>query len=92
MQRIPLDDSLAAFEDRAIDLLALDEALTRLAALDRRQSELVELRFFAGLELREIAEILGIAERTVQADWVLARAWLRKELTDREVREPGEND
>lgn len=81
VQRIPLDESLAAFEERAIDLLALDEALTRLAALDRRQSELVELRFFAGLELREIAEILGIAERTVQADWALARAWLRQELT-----------
>jgi RNA polymerase sigma factor (TIGR02999 family) len=81
-QRLPLDESLAAFEERAIDLISLDDALTRLAALDRRQSELVELRFFAGLELREIAELLGIAERTVQADWALARAWLRRELSE----------
>jgi RNA polymerase sigma factor (TIGR02999 family) len=81
-QRVPLDESLAAFEERAIDLLALDDALNRLAALDRRQSELVELRFFAGLELGQIAEILGVAERTAQADWTLARAWLRNELAE----------
>jgi RNA polymerase sigma factor (TIGR02999 family) len=63
-----------------IDLLALDEALEKLARVDSRQSELVELRFFAGLTVDEAASVLDIAPITVKRDWALARAWLFREL------------
>ncbi len=62
------------------DLLALDEALDRLDALSSRLREIVEYRFFAGMTEPEIAEILGVTDRTVQRDWAKARAWLYKEL------------
>jgi RNA polymerase sigma factor (TIGR02999 family) len=58
------------------NVLAIDEALTRLAAIDARQSRIVELRFFAGMTAKEIAEVLGIGERTVDREWALAQAWL----------------
>ena len=63
-----------------LDVLALDEALERLAAWDARKAKVVEQRFFAGLQNAEIAEALGVNERTVERDWRMARAWLRKEL------------
>ena len=63
-----------------IDILALDEALEKLARVDSRQSELVELRFFAGLTVDEIASVLNVAPITVKRDWALARAWLFREL------------
>ena len=75
-----LDDSLLVYEARALDLLALDEALGRLAAADERAARIVELRFFAGLEMAEIAEVLGVSVPTVERGWRLARAWLRSEL------------
>jgi RNA polymerase sigma factor (TIGR02999 family) len=62
------------------DVLALDEVLTRLAALQPRLSKVVELRFFGGLEVEETAEVLGCSPRTVKRDWALARAWLVREL------------
>lgn len=71
---------LAAAEDRALDTLTLDEALERLAALHERQARVVELRFFGGLDVEEVAEVLGVSPRTVKGDWRLARAWLRREL------------
>ena len=74
------DGAFAAFEERAIDLLALDEALGRLAELDATQGKLVELRFFGGLSVEEFAEILGISPRTLQYEWAHARAWLRSQL------------
>lgn len=80
-QQVELVSGLAVFEDRSIDLLALDEALQRLATWDPRQSQIVEMRFFAGLSFEEIAEVIGISERTAKRDWVVARAWLRAELT-----------
>ncbi|MHC5111658.1 MAG: ECF-type sigma factor [Planctomycetota bacterium] len=80
--KLPLDDAHAAFEERAVDLLALDEALTKLAAVDARQAEMIELRFFGGLTIAETAEVLGVSERTVQGDWVLARAWLLREIRE----------
>jgi RNA polymerase sigma-70 factor (ECF subfamily) len=80
-QQVELESGLAVFEDRSIDLLALDEALLRLETWDPRQSKIVEMRFFAGLSFEEIAEVLGISERTAKRDWVVARAWLRAELT-----------
>lgn len=81
--RITFDErALAAPGDRApaIDLVALDEALERLAALDPRQAKIVELRYFGGLGVEECAEVLGISPATVKRDWTLARAWLRREL------------
>ncbi|MDX2115453.1 MAG: sigma-70 family RNA polymerase sigma factor [Planctomycetota bacterium] len=65
-----------------LDILALDEALTRLAALDERQARLVELRCFGGMSEEEAAELLGISRRTASIDWSFAKAWLRRELSD----------
>ena len=65
----------------SIDLLALNEALERLAVFDPRQSQIVEMRFFAGLDFAEIAEVLQVSERTAKRDWSMARAWLLSELT-----------
>ncbi len=69
-----------AMPDRSADVIALDEALKSLAQLDERKSRVVELRFFAGLNADETAEILGISARTVHREWDLARAWLFREL------------
>ncbi len=79
-QRVPLDEEHVAAPSRDVDLLALDEALERLAHHDRRKAELVKLRFFAGLTIRQAAATLGIAESTADADWAYAKAWLRVEL------------
>lgn len=65
------------------DLLALHDALDRLASLDPRQARVVELRFFAGLRMDEIAEIVGVSKRSVEGDWAHARAWLQAELSGR---------
>ena len=64
-------------------MLDLDQALDRLAAMDERQSRIVELRFFAGLNVPETAEALGISEKTVKRDWAIAKAWLEGELAGR---------
>lgn len=71
-----------------VDVLALDEALHRLAALDERLTEVVHLRFFAGLSVEQTAEVLGTSERTVKRDWNFARAWLRRELKPAEGETP----
>ncbi len=81
-QRVELHDEQLAAPTRNVDLLALDEALNKLASHDRRKAELVKLRYFAGLTLREVAAALGIAESTADADWAYAKAWLRLELAD----------
>ncbi len=73
------DDNVAK-ETRADELLAMDEALQRLARLNERQSKVVEYRFFGGLTQEEIAEVLGVSVQTVRLDWRLARAWLGKEM------------
>ena len=65
-----------------LDLLALEEALVRLAELDERQARVVELRFFGGLLVDEVAQVLQVSKRTVELDWSLARAFLRRELGD----------
>jgi RNA polymerase sigma-70 factor (ECF subfamily) len=83
-RRIPLDEPLAISAERDEDVLALDEALEKLAALDPRQAKLVELRFFGGLNVEETAEVLGISKRTVEREWAACRAWLRRELTDQD--------
>jgi RNA polymerase sigma factor (sigma-70 family) len=63
-----------------IDLLALNEALDELAEMDPQQGRIVELKFFGGLSIEETAEVLGISHATVERDWKLARAWLRRQL------------
>ena len=68
-------------EEKSIDLMALDEALTRLEKLDEQQAKIVELRYFSGLTLEETAEALRISRTTVATDWAMAKAWLRRELT-----------
>jgi len=81
VQQVSLDETLAVAPERGSDLLELDEALTRLAALSGRQAQIVELRYFGGLSEEEAAEALKISVRTVQRDWNLARLWLYRELT-----------
>jgi RNA polymerase sigma factor (TIGR02999 family) len=77
---VTLDEGAHAAPVRAAELLALDEALTHLAALDERQARVVELRYFAGLTSEETAEVLDVSVPTVQRDWRAARAWLAVEL------------
>jgi RNA polymerase sigma factor (TIGR02999 family) len=78
--KVELTDALAISEDRLEEVLAIDEALTRLAEWDARQCRVVEMRFFGGMTEEEIAEVLGVGRRTVSRDWNLARAWLHGEL------------
>jgi RNA polymerase sigma factor (TIGR02999 family) len=78
--RVSLDIIVPAFESRALDLLMLDEALDRLAAQDERQSRIVELRFFGGLDVAETSQVLGVPKRTVERDWRYARAQLYRSL------------
>ena len=75
--KVTLDEGIAATKDKATDMIALDQALTRLAAIDPRQSELVELRYFGGLTVEETASVLGISAASVKREWMVARAWLR---------------
>jgi len=80
-QHIPLDDAVLLSPEQAPDLIALDEALDRLAAVDSRKSRVVELRFFGGLTVRETGEVMRLSERTVLSDWSFAKSWLLRELT-----------
>lgn len=77
---LQLEDSAPVGLDTGTGLLALDQALERLRELSPRQAEVIDLKFFAGLELEQIAEVLGIARPTVVRDWRMARAWLQREL------------
>ena len=74
---------LGGEEPRAEEILAVDEALDRLAELDPQQTRVVELRYFAGLTVEETAEAIGISARTVKRDWAMASAWLRNELLEK---------
>lgn len=76
----PLDDAVAMAESRGDELLALDEALARLASVNERYARVVECRFFGGMSVEETAEALGTSPSTVKRDWTLARAWLNREL------------
>src|SRR5258708_21794840 len=78
---VSLNEGILPAPERAPEILALDEALTRLADLDERQSKIVEMRFFAGMSEQETGTALGISARTVKRDWRIAKAWLFKELT-----------
>ena len=80
-QKISLDEAISFFEQRDVNLVALDEALNELAKLDAQQSRIVELRFFGGLTIEESAEVLKITPGTVRYDWRMARAWLHRALS-----------
>jgi RNA polymerase sigma factor (TIGR02999 family) len=80
-ERVSLDEALAFAPERGADLLALDDALNRLAQLNPRQAQVVELRYFGGLSEEESAEALKVSVRTIQRDWNLARLWLYRELS-----------
>jgi RNA polymerase sigma factor (TIGR02999 family) len=82
-QRVSLDEAAVVAKERGRELLALDEALKNLEAIDPRRSRVVELRFFGGLENEEIALLLKISANTVTRDWNLARAWLHQQLSGR---------
>lgn len=78
---LPLDSTFQIADDESeIDLLALDEALDKLARFDRQQAKVVELRFFSGLNIEETAEVLSVSPATVKRDWAMAKAWLFHEL------------
>jgi RNA polymerase sigma factor (TIGR02999 family) len=80
-ERVTLVGDRTPSESRDVDLLALDDALKRLATLDPQQERIVELRYFGGLTLDETAEVIGISTATVKREWAIARAWLRAELS-----------
>ena len=77
---LQLDEALDVPEGKTMELIALDDALTELSAIDEQQAKVVELRFFAGLSIEETAEVLEVSRATVNRDWVTARAWLIREL------------
>jgi len=79
--RVSLDDVVERAREQQGDVVALDDALEALTALDPRQAQVVELRFFAGMSLQDISAALGIAPATVQRDWTAARAWLHREMS-----------
>ncbi len=79
---VPIDENApaSANADRSVDVLALDAALQRLSALKPRYTQIIELKFFAGLSIEECAEVLSISHATVEREWTFARSWLRREL------------
>jgi RNA polymerase sigma factor (TIGR02999 family) len=83
-ERIQLTDDVTVSRAHDEDLLAVDEALAKLATIDKRQASIVEMRFFGGMTVAEVAEALGVSKRTVEAEWTHVRAWLRRELSEDE--------
>jgi RNA polymerase sigma factor (TIGR02999 family) len=79
--QIELQPNLVPVPERLVDFVALDEALTELAKLDPRQSKIVELRFFAGLSIEDVSQVLGMSPMTVKRDWLTARAWLYQQMS-----------
>jgi RNA polymerase sigma factor (TIGR02999 family) len=79
-EKLAFDEALAPSMERNVDLIALDDALKDLLALDPRQSQIVELRFFGGLSNEEIGEVLDVSPTTVKREWRMAKAWLRREI------------
>ena len=80
--QVPLEAALSASLEQAANVAALDEALKTLELRDKRQSQIVELRFFGGLSIEETAEVLNVSPGTVMRDWTFARAWLKNEMTN----------
>jgi RNA polymerase sigma factor (TIGR02999 family) len=85
LPKVALTEAIVMSQEQPAELLALDESLTRLAALDPQQGRVVELRVFAGLTVEETAEILGVSTATVKRDWAVAKAWLLHEIRKEEL-------
>jgi RNA polymerase sigma factor (TIGR02999 family) len=85
--QVSMSEAAAFAMDKEADLVALDEALVELSEMDRRKAQVVELRFFGGLSVKEVAEVLKISEETVMRDWRLAKVWLLRQLGREENRE-----
>jgi len=83
---LSFDDRIALPRKPEIDLVALDDALNRLSAMDSRQSDIVDLRFFGGLSIEDTSQVLGISPATVKREWSIARLWLQRELRRSEAR------
>ena len=83
--RLSLDETRVAIEERAAELIALDEALKSLSQFDERKSQVVEMRFFGGLSVEETAAALGVSDKTVMREWRLAKMWLHRELSGEDV-------
>jgi RNA polymerase sigma factor (TIGR02999 family) len=83
--QVTLHEDLAASRETLVDVLAVDEALKKLAEFDPRQASVMELHFFAGLTFEEIAEHLGVSSRTIKRDWEMARAWLHGQLAKQRI-------
>jgi RNA polymerase sigma factor (TIGR02999 family) len=82
LENLPLDEALTIVSgEKSVDLVALDEALNKLAKFDERQAKVVELRYFSGLSIDETAEVLNVSNVTVRRDWNMAKAWLHQEIT-----------
>jgi RNA polymerase sigma factor (TIGR02999 family) len=84
-RRLTLDEGLIVSDERSAEVVAVHEALEELAKFDARKSQIVELRFFGGLSIDETAEVLGVSPGTVMADWTVAKAWLRREISPQAV-------
>jgi RNA polymerase sigma-70 factor (ECF subfamily) len=82
VRALDLDEALAAAKQPGADLVGIDDALKALAAVDPRKGQVVELRFFGGLTVKETAQVLKVSPETVQRDWKLAKSWLRRELSE----------
>jgi RNA polymerase sigma factor (TIGR02999 family) len=81
-RQVSLDEGLIVSDERSAEVINVHEALERLAVFDARKGQIVELRFFGGLSIEETAEVLAVSKGTVMRDWTLAKAWLRREMTD----------
>ena len=81
MVSIMLDEQVAKAKERTLELVALDDALTELSRMDAQQARIIEMRFFAGLSIEEVAQVLGVSPATVKRDWAVARAWLYSQLS-----------
>jgi len=81
-ENLPIDEALTIVsQEKSVDLVALDEALNKLAKFDERQAKVVELRYFSGLSIDEAAEVLNVSNVTIRRDWNMAKAWLHQEIT-----------
>lgn len=86
-RRMPFDEALVVSISNEDDILAIDDLLEKLAAINKTRAEIVEMRFFAGMTVAEVAEALGVSKRTVEGHWTFAKAWLRRELSKSETDE-----
>lgn len=84
-QKLSLDEAMGVPDQQGVELTALDEALNKLETIDPRQSRIIELRYFGGLSIEATAEVLGISPATVKREWSMARAWLHRQISQKQI-------